>query len=62
MLGSESSGQWVILYLEWSMGLLYPEILQGSIWAPVLFNVFINDLEEVKECLPIKFTDNTTLG
>lgn len=43
------------------MGLLYPEILQGSIWTPILFNIFINDLQEVKECLFTRFTDDIKL-
>jgi len=33
------------------------EVLQGS----ALFNIFINDLEEVTECLPTRFSGDTKL-
>lgn len=37
-------------------------VSQGSVLGPILFNVFVNELEEVIEHTVITFSDDTKLG
>ena len=57
---TESSGRWGGFKLETNLPIL-TGLPQGSVLGPILFLIYINDLEEGVTCKILQFADDTKL-